>query len=182
MLTNYAEAASLAVGLVLPALVALFTRPSTNPTVKAVAHAVLAVATGITAVYQANPERVYWAPALVAAFLAWLSGTAFYHSLLKKYAWFGWLQNALVREAKSLLESRDSAYVAYLEIAADAEQGDVNNFPLSTDTVRDGVEEAVQAAEEIPGVGQFVQSVETVAVPAITATVIGSTIAPQDQG
>ncbi|MFF1701320.1 hypothetical protein [Streptomyces sp. NPDC058252] len=160
MLTNYAEVASLAVGLVLPALVALFTRPSTNPTVKAVAHAVLAVATGTTAVYQANPEKAYWAPAVVAAFLAWLSGTAFYHSLLKKYAWFGWLQNALVREAKSLLEIRDPAYLRYLEIAADAEQGDVNNFPLSTDTVQYGVED----------VGQFVEPVETVAVPAIATT------------
>lgn len=105
MNTNSVDAVSLVVGLVLPALVALFTRPSTNPNVKAAAHAVLAIITGIAAVYKTDPQHFAWAPAVVASVLTWLSGTAFYHSLLKKYVWFGWLQNALVREVDDRLHT-----------------------------------------------------------------------------
>jgi hypothetical protein len=115
MLTNYADAASLVVGLALPAIVALFTRPSTNATVKGAAHAVLAVATGFWAVYQAHPQHFYWAPAVVASFLAWVTGTAFYHSLLKKYAWFGWLQNALITETENRLHISPATLAKYVE-------------------------------------------------------------------
>lgn len=105
MLANYAEDASLVVGLGLPAIVALFTTPSTNTTVKGAAHALLSVAVGVYATYQADPQHLTTAPAVQSAFLAWLSGTAAYHSLLKKYSWFGWLQNALIKEAQDRLHT-----------------------------------------------------------------------------
>lgn len=124
MITNNADAVSLAIGLVLPAVVALFTKSSTNSTVKATAHAVLAVATGFVSVYQADPGKGYWAPAVVAAFLAWLVGTTFYHSLLKKYQWFGWLQSAVVREAETLHTGPVAAVVKDLPVAQAAEQTD----------------------------------------------------------
>jgi hypothetical protein len=115
MFSNYAGAASLVVGLVLPAIVALFTRPSTNPTVKGIVHAVLSVATGFWAVHQAEPQHFYWAPAVVAAFLAWVTGTTFYHSLLKKYAWFATLQNTLVTETESRLHISPGTIARYVE-------------------------------------------------------------------
>jgi carbon starvation protein CstA len=115
MLTNYADAASLVVGLALPAIVALFTRPSTNATVKGAAHAVLAVATGFWAVYQAHPQHFYWAPAVVASFLTWVTGTAFYHSLLKKYSWFSWLQNSLITETENRLHISPATLAKYVE-------------------------------------------------------------------
>jgi hypothetical protein len=185
MLTNYADAASLAVGLVLPAIVAVFTKPSTNSTVKAVAHAVLAVATGALAVYKQDPSNFVWATAVVAAFLAWLSGTAFYHSLLKKYSWFAGLQNLFAAEAKIFLNTDGRQVETYFGIAQAAEATDdaaeiVNDFPLSTDLVQSGVEEAVHAAEEIPVVGEAVHKAETVAVPAI-ATFIDNTVPVQPQ-
>jgi cytochrome c biogenesis factor len=168
--------AALAVGLVLPAIVAVFTKPSTNPTVKGFAHAVLAVATGSLATYKADPSNFVWAPAVIAAFLAWLSGTAFYHSLLKKYSWFGALQNLFVSEVESRLNTHGADVERYFEVAQAAEQaedaqGITNDFPLSTDVVQSGVEEAVHAAEEIPVVGAVVQHFETVAVPAIVTAV-----------
>jgi hypothetical protein len=177
MITNYADAASLAVGLVLPAIVAVFTKPSTNATVKGFAHAVLAVATGSLAVYKADPSNFVWAPAVIAAFLAWLSGTALYHSLLKKYSWFSALQNLFVSEAEGRLNTGQARTIEqYFEAAREAEQaedaaGITNDFPLSTDVVQSGVEEAVKAAEEIPVVGTVVQHFETVAVPAIVTAV-----------
>jgi hypothetical protein len=176
MLTNNADVAALAVGLVLPAIVAVFTKPSTNPTVKGLAHAVLAVATGSLATYKADPSNFVWAPAVIAAFLAWLSGTAFYHSLLKKYSWFGALQNLFVSEAESRLNTHGADVERYFKVAQAAEQaedaqGITNDFPLSTDIVQAGVEEAVKAAEEIPVVGTVVQHFETVAVPAIVTAV-----------
>jgi hypothetical protein len=176
MLTNYADVAALAVGLVLPALVAVFTKPSTNPTVKGFAHAVLALATGSLATYKADPSNFVWAPAVIAAFLAWLSGTAFYHSLLKKYSWFGALQNLFVSEVESRLNTHGADVERYFEVAQAAElaedaQGITNDFPLSTDVVQSGVEEAVKAAEEIPVVGTLVQHFETIAVPALVTAV-----------
>jgi hypothetical protein len=176
MLTNYADVAALAVGLVLPAIVAVFTKPSTNPTVKGFAHAVLALATGSLATYKADPSNFVWAPAVIAAFLAWLSGTAFYHSLLKKYSWFGALQNLFVSEVDSRLNTHGADVERYFEVAQAAElaedaQGITNDFPLSTDVVQSGVEEVVKAAEEIPVVGTVVQRFETVAVPAIVTAV-----------
>jgi hypothetical protein len=138
MPTNYADVAALTLGLVLPAIVAVFTRPSTSPTIKGFAHAVLATATGFAAVRQGDPENYTWAPALGAAFLAWLTGTVFYHSLLKKYGWFGWLQNALVREAKTLHIRPVEELTSDFEQALEAEEsGPSNNFPLSTDAVPD---------------------------------------------
>ncbi|MER5754302.1 hypothetical protein [Streptomyces sp. NPDC002088] len=139
MFTNYADAASLAIGLVLPAVVALLTRPSTNATVKGTAHAVLSIATGALAVYQANPSKGYIVPALVAGLLAWLSGTAFYHSLLKKYSWFAWLQNALVRDKVSGL------HIGGVPVAEVYEQARV-------------AEDAVKDEEAAEVVGQVVQS------------------------
>jgi hypothetical protein len=120
MFTNYADVSSLVVGLGLPAVVALFSKPSTNSTVKGAAHAVLAVATGFWAVYQAHPEHFYWAPAVVAAFLAWVSGTTFYHSLLKKYSWFARLQNTLVAEAEARLHIPAGTVEEYTEEAVTA--------------------------------------------------------------
>jgi hypothetical protein len=179
MLTNYADAASLVVGLVLPAIVAVFTRPSTNSTVKGFAHAVLAVATGSLAVYKADPTNFVWAPAVIAAFLAWLSGTAFYHSLLKKYSWFSGLQNLFVSEVESRLNTHGSDVERYFEVAQANEEtedaaGITNDFPLSTDVIESGVKEAVKAAEEIPVVGTFVQHLEP-AVEAVTAPVENAT-------
>ncbi|MGW0626223.1 hypothetical protein [Streptomyces sp. NPDC002758] len=187
MLSNYADAASLAVGLVLPAIVAVFTKPSTNSTVKGFAHAVLAVAAGSLATYKAAPSNFAWAPAVVAAFLAWLSGTAFYHSLLKKYSWFGALQNLFVAEAESRLNTHGADVERYFEVAQAAEQaedaqGITNDFPLSTDIVQSGVEEVVKAAEQIPVVGTVVQHIETVAVPAIVSVVDNAVpVDPQPQ-
>jgi hypothetical protein len=180
MFTNYADAGALAVGLVLPAIVAVFTRPSTNSTVKGVAHAVLAVATGALATYKADPSHFVWAPAVIAAFLAWLSGTAFYHSLLKKYSWFAALQNLLVSDVESRLNIGGADVETYFLAAQAAEesedaQGITNDFPLSTDIIESGVEEAVKAAEEIPVVGTVVQNFESVAVPAIATVVENST-------
>jgi cytochrome c biogenesis factor len=109
MLSNPADATALVAGLVLPVLVALTTKPSTNSTVKAVAHAALATLTGSLAAYQEDPSHFTWAPAVIAAFLAWLSGTVFYHSLLKKYAWVSALQNAFVRETKNRLNTGKDA-------------------------------------------------------------------------
>jgi hypothetical protein len=176
MFTNYADAAALVVGLVLPAIVAVFTKPSTNSTVKGVAHAILAVAAGTAAVYKEHPSGFVWAPAVVASFLAWLSGTAFYHSLLKKYSWFGALQNLFVAEAKSVLNTESHQVEEYFAVAQAAEQsedelGITNDFPLSTDVVESGVKEVVEAAEKIPVVGTVVQSLEPVAVPAIVSVV-----------
>jgi hypothetical protein len=118
MFTNYADVSSLVVGLGLPAVVALFSKPSTNSTVKGAAHAVLAVATGFWAVYQAHPQHFYWAPAVVAAFLAWVSGTTFYHSLLKKYSWFARLQNTLIAEAEIRLHIPSGTVEEYVEESA----------------------------------------------------------------
>jgi hypothetical protein len=176
MLTNYADAASLVVGLILPAIVAVFTRPSTNSTVKGLAHAVLAVATGSLAVHKADPSNFVWAPAVIAAFLAWLSGTTLYHSLLKKYSWFSALQNLFVSEVESRLNTHGGDVERYFEVAQAAEEsedaaGITNDFPLSTDTVESGVEEVVEAAEKIPVVGTLVEHVEPVAVPAIVTAV-----------
>ncbi|RZU35946.1 hypothetical protein EV284_3429 [Streptomyces sp. BK022] len=174
MFTNYADAAALVVGLVLPAIVAVVTKPSTNSTVKGAAHAVLAVATGTAAVYKEHPSGFVWAPAVVAAFLAWLSGTAFYHSLLKKYAWFGALQNLFVAEAKIVLNTESHQVEQYFQVAqvaeqSEDEQGITNDFPLSTDVVSSGVQEVVEAAEKIPVVGTVVQSLEPVVVPAVVS-------------
>jgi hypothetical protein len=176
MLTNYADVAALAVGLVLPAIVAVFTKPSTNSTVKGTVHAVLAVATGSLATYKADPSNFVWAPAVIAAFLAWLSGTTAYHSLLKKYSWFAALQNLFVSEVESRLNTGGADIESYfLEAQAaeqsEDEQGITNDFPLSTDIIESGVEEAVKAAEEIPVVGTVVQNIESVAVPAIVTAV-----------
>lgn len=176
MLTNYADVAALAVGLVLPAIVAVFTKPSTNSTVKATAHAVLAVATGSLATYKADPSHFVWAPAVVAAFLAWLSGTTAYHSLLKKYSWFAALQNLFVSEAESRLNTGGGDVERYFAVAqaaelAEDEQGITNDFPLSTDVVQSAVEEVVEAAEKIPVVGTVVEHFEAVAVPAIVTAV-----------
>jgi hypothetical protein len=115
MFSNYAGAASLVVGLVLPAIVALFSRPSTNPTIKGLAHAVLSLATGFWAVHEAEPQHFYWAPAVVASFLAWVTGTTFYHSLLKKYGWFATLQNTLVSETESRLHISPGTIARYVE-------------------------------------------------------------------
>jgi hypothetical protein len=158
MFTNYAEVASLAIGLVLPALVAVFTRPSTNSTVKASAHAVLSVATGSLAVYQSDPSHFVWAPAVTAAFLAWLSGTTFYHSLLKKYSWFEGLQNLFVAKAGLVLNTDSHQIETYFLAAQEVERseeaaGIVTDFPLSTDGALQTFETeavpaiAVQAAE-----------------------------------
>jgi uncharacterized membrane protein (UPF0136 family) len=176
MLTNYADVAALAVGLVLPAIVAVFTKPSTNSTVKGTVHAVLAVATGSLATYKADPSNFVWAPAVIAAFLAWLSGTTAYHSLLKKYSWFAALQNLFVSEVESHLNTGGADIESYFLVAQAAEQsedeqGITNDFPLSTDIIESGVEEAVKAAEEIPVVGTVVQNIESVAVPAIVTAV-----------
>jgi hypothetical protein len=177
MLSNYADVAALAVGLVLPAIVAVFTKPSTNPTVKGFAHAVLAVATGSLATYKADPSNFVWAPAVIAAFLAWLSGTAFYHSLLKKYSWFGALQNLFVSEAETRLNTGQAHTIEqYFEEARQAEEtedaaGITNDFPLSTDVIESGVEEVVQAAEKIPVLGTLVGHIDPVAVPAIVTAV-----------
>jgi hypothetical protein len=176
MLTNYADVAALAVGLVLPAIVAVFTKPSTNSTVKGIVHAVLAVATGSLATYKADPSNFVWAPAVIAAFLAWLSGTTAYHSLLKKYSWFAALQNLFVSEVESRLNTGGADIESYFLVAQAAEQsedeqGITNDFPLSTDIIESGVEEAVKAAEEIPVVGTVVQNIESVAVPAIVTAV-----------
>lgn len=138
MFTNYADAASLAVGLVLPALVAVFTKPSTNSTVKASVHAVLSAVAGSLAVYKADPSHFVWAPAVSAAFLAWLSGTAFYHSLLKKYSWFEALQNLFVAKAGLVLNTDGHLIETYFLQAQQAEKseeeaGIVTDFPLSTD-------------------------------------------------
>jgi uncharacterized membrane protein (UPF0136 family) len=176
MLTNYADVAALAVGLVLPAIVAVFTKPSTNSTVKGTVHAVLAVATGSLATYKADPSNFVWAPAVIAAFLAWLSGTTAYHSLLKKYSWFAALQNLFVSEVESRLNTGGADIESYFLVAQEAEQsedeqGITNDFPLSTDIIESGVEEAVKAAEEIPVVGTVVQNIESVAVPAIVTAV-----------
>jgi hypothetical protein len=139
MFTDYADVAALAVGLVLPAIVALFTKPSTNSTVKAVAHAVLATGTGFYAVYRIHPSGFLWAPAVVAAFLAWLSGTTFYQSLLKRYTWFAGLQNTLVSDAERILHiapAETAAFQEYLPVVVAAELAApvTNDFPLSTDT------------------------------------------------
>jgi hypothetical protein len=152
MIANYADATSLAAGLILPAIVAMFTRPSTNSTVKGTVHALLAAATGFAAVYQGDPKNFTWAPAVIATFLAWLTGTAFYHSLLKKYGWFQWLQNALVREAKTL----HTGFVAdgvfdFAQVLEAEESGPSNNFPLSTDEATDQPQET---APEQPVVDQ----------------------------
>jgi hypothetical protein len=185
MLSNYADAGALVVGLVLPAVVAVFTKPSTNSTVKGLAHAVLAVATGSLAVYKQDPSNFVWAPAVIASFLAWLSGTAFYHSLLKKYSWFQAVQNLFVKEAEIIVERTlnisDTGQIAqYFAAAQEAEAaedaaGIVNDFPLSTDVIESGAEEVVKAAEKIPVVGTVVQPLEPVAVPAIVS--VAETIA-----
>jgi hypothetical protein len=136
MLTNYADVAALAVGLVLPAIVALFTRPSTNATVKGAAHAILAVATGFWAVYQAHPQHFYWAPAVVASFLTWVTGTAFYHSLLKKYSWFGWLQNSLITETENRLHISPATVAKYVKEAEAVEPpAQVGGTTLSPETI-----------------------------------------------
>ncbi len=178
MPTSYATVASLGVGLVLPLLIAVFTRPSTPSTVKGIAHAVLAVATGFAAVYQAHPQGFSWTVAVVAAFLAWFSGSTLYHSLLKKYRWVGWLQNLFVSESKIVL-GKDAGYFDYLTVAENAEADPVNNFPLSTDTIQQGVEEAVHAAEEIPVVGTVVHDVAPAAIPAIVSVVDNVTYVQQ---
>jgi hypothetical protein len=121
-----------------------------------------------------------WAPAVIAAFLAWLSGTTFYHSLLKKYSWFAALQNLLVSDVESRLNIGGADIETYFLAAQAAEesedeQGITNDFPLSTDVIESGVEEAVKAAEEIPVVGTVVQNFESVAVPAIVTVVENST-------
>jgi hypothetical protein len=181
MLSNYADAGALVVGLVLPAVVAVFTKPSTNSTVKGFAHAVLAVATGSLAVYKQDPSNFVWAPAVIASFLAWLSGTAFYHSLLKKYSWFQTVQNLFVKEAEVVVErvlnTSDTGQIAqYFALAQEAEEsedaaGIVNDFPLSTDVIESGVEEVVKAAEKIPVVGAVIGSADPVAVPALVQAV-----------
>lgn len=181
MLTTYADAVALAVGLALPAIVAVFTRPSTNSTVKGLAHAVLATATGSLTVYKTDPAHFVWAPAVIAAFLAWLSGTALYHSLLKKYSWFGALQNLFAPKVESRLNTYAGS-TQYFEVAqaaerAQDEQGITNNFPLSTDIVQSGVREAVQAAEKIPTVGALISHVEPVVVPAVVAA-LETAVAP----
>lgn len=102
MLSSYADLAALIVGLVLPAIVGLFTKPSTNSTVKTTAHAVLAVATGFYAVWQAHPQSAFLAPALVASILAWVTGTVFYQNVLKKFGWMATLQNTLVKDTRDL--------------------------------------------------------------------------------
>jgi hypothetical protein len=163
--TNYSDVAALALGLVLPAIVALLTKKSTNSTVKGIAHMVLAVGTGFGAVYQSDPKHLYWVPAVVASFLAWLTGTAFYHSLLKKYRWFGWLQDTLVRDAESLLHVDPEVLVDYNALTQGEDTSPVNDFPLSTDLLQGAAEEVAQ----IPVVAQAVQTVEAVAAPVVTA-------------
>jgi hypothetical protein len=178
MFAQYANVASLAVGFVLPAIVAVFTKPSTNSTVKGAAHAVLALATGFLAVRQETPDNFQWAPAVVASALAWLTGTTFYHSLLKNYGWFAWLQNAFVREAKVALAGKPE-YVDYLTTAEAAEVAPANNFPLSTDLVQGAVQEletipavaqVVEKAEALPVVGQVVQAIDGHTQPAPAST------------
>jgi hypothetical protein len=158
MLTNYADAASLVVGLALPAIVALFTRPSTNATVKGAAHAVLAVATGFWAVYQAHPQHFYWAPAVVASFLAWVTGTTFYHSLLKKYSWFGWLQNTLITETENRLHISPATVAKYVKEAEAVEPpAQVSGITLSPEAIEQiavalhaALQRAVQPAPAAP--------------------------------
>ncbi|MDX3260709.1 hypothetical protein PV336_15930 [Streptomyces sp. MI02-2A] len=174
MFTNYADVASLAIGLVLPAIVALFTKPSTNSNVKSIAHAILAVATGFAAVRQAHPGDFQWAPAVVAAFLAWLTGTTFYHSLLKKYSWFGWLQNAFVREAEIVLA--DKPYNDYLTVARSGEQNPDAVAPVTGDVIKGAVKEL----DQIPAVHNVVQTIaDAPAVGQVVKQVIDTTTPPK---
>lgn len=168
MFSNYAGAASLVVGLVLPAIVALFTRPSTNSTVKAAAHAALSVATGFWAVHQAEPQHFYWAPAVVASFLAWVTGTTFYHSLLKKYTWFAALQNTLVTETESRLHISPGTIARYVE-----ETQTVEVQPAATlndavvKQISRSVEDAVRRALDIPALQRAVDN-----PPAAASTIV----------
>lgn len=171
----YADVVALVVGLVLPAVVALFTKKSTSPTVKGIAHAVLAAALGFATVYQADPTDIQWGPAAVAAFLAWLTGTAFYHSLLKKYRWFGVLQDTLIKDAESALHiSEDSPALQYLNVFEQAEaepeplveQTLVNDFPLSTDLVKGAAEEVAPEVAKLPVVAEVIHEAETAVLPA----------------
>lgn len=179
MFTNYADVSSLVVGLGLPAVVALFSRPSTNSTVKAVAHAVLAVATGFWAVYQAYPQHFYWAPAVVAAFLAWLSGTTAYHSLLKKYSWFTWLQNALVAETASRLHTEPVVLVKEIETAKDAQPTAPEPAPASLSP--ESVQQIVTALEEVlrKAVPAAVADVAEVPAPAAVAARVVHGLGPR---
>jgi hypothetical protein len=167
MFTNYADVSSLVVGLGLPAVVALFSKPSTNSTVKGAAHAVLAVATGFWAVYQAHPEHFYWAPAVVAAFLAWVSGTTFYHSLLKKYSWFARLQNTLVSEAEVRLHIPAGTVEEYVK--------DTAVVPASTSTLSpEAVQQIVTALETVlrrtmPAAPPVVSVAPTAVLPTVNA-------------
>lgn len=149
MFTNYADVASLVVGLALPAIVALFTRPSTNATVKGAAHAVLAVATGFWAVYQAHPQHFYWAPAVVASFLTWVTGTTFYHSLLKKYAWFSWLQNSLITEAENRLHISPGTVAKYVEEVKAAAPAEVRAPAIGATLSPEAIEQIVTALQAV---------------------------------
>lgn len=136
MLSNYADVAALVVGLVLPAIVGLFTKPSTNTTVKTVAHAVLAVATGFYAVWQAHPQSAFLAPALVASILAWVTGTVFYQNVLKRYGWMAALQNTLVKDTESLFHIGNASVG---ELVAEAQAGQLTVPPGSVVTPIPGV-------------------------------------------
>lgn len=177
---NYADVASLVAGLVLPLIVALVTKKSTNSTVKGGLHALLSVATGFAAIYQSAPSHLQWAPAVVASFLAWLTGTTFYHSLLKKYGWVAALQNTLIKDAESAihLPGGKGAFVeAFVQSVAEdlpvAQEEPVNDFPLSTDIVG-----AVQEVEQIPAVAQAVHAVEAFVAPAALPTAVLPAVMP----
>lgn len=151
MPTNYADATALVTGLVLPAVVALFTRPSHYATVKGAAHAVLALATGFWAAYRAEPQHFQWAPAVVASLLAWMSGTTFYHSLLKKYGWFATLQNTLVSDTENRLHISPGTIARYVEETKTAEAAPealLNQAVVAQ--ISRSVEDAVRRSLEIP--------------------------------
>jgi hypothetical protein len=155
MFSNYAGAASLVVGLVLPAIVALFSRPSTNPTVKGTAHAALSVAAGFWSVHEAEPQHFYWAPAVVASFLAWVTGTTFYHSLLKKYAWFAALQNTLVTETENRLHISPGTVARYVEeaqavVETPAPTSGVTLSPEAIHQIATALQAALQRAATAP--------------------------------
>jgi hypothetical protein len=143
MLSSYADMLALGVGLILPAIVAIVTKPNSTSNLKAAVHAVLSVATGIGAVYQAAPSNFAWAPAVVTSFLTWLSGTAFYHSLLKKFSWFPALQNMFVRKVEATLHIDPDAERHTVVIAQAVRAMDTAILPP--------IEEAVPSLPKIPG-------------------------------
>jgi hypothetical protein len=101
-------AATVVVGLVLPIVVALITRPSTSGSVKSALHGALAGVLSGAGAYLADPHPDF-GPAFVVTVLTGLTGTAFYRKVLKKYPWFAAVQNAFVREAATRLHTEDTA-------------------------------------------------------------------------